>query len=153
MINEALAGDDYEPPEDLREIVEAVQNADVEYHNQEEYEVAGDPARQTDHSIEFREDSVDVTETIASVGVLSSYTGSLRLTAAVILAQAVQWGEPTQIYADEAVDGEYADVTAEWYVEPAIEAGVPEARLADRDGLEADHLNPNLLEDLVRTGY
>lgn len=93
------------------------------------------------------------TETISTLGVMLSVEGHLGCAASVVLAHAIAHGVPTQTYTDEVPpatvgDDPYQDLTAEWFRQPTVRAGLPDQRLEQRIG-GFDH-DPLGLEELER---
>lgn len=81
-----------------------------------------------------------------------SLSGTLRLAALMHLHFSSMFGEPMNLYTDEIVyDDSYADITAEWYAQTAVETDLPEKRMESRpDQFEAEEIELELLEDLAR---
>jgi hypothetical protein len=154
----------YGPDGALRELLEEVlETAHIEYGDQRPFSLPiGDSEVEglsIDYELMFEDPEVgmftlDGTETYSPIGVFMSLSGHLGLAASVALAQALAHGEPTQAYLDEAPPPEwppnadpYQDLTAEWYRPWAVEAGVDDARLANRGaGFEHELIPVSQLE-------
>lgn len=148
----------YEPNDELRELLSEVRTgATIDYGTEQTFKVAGHPATQRQYEVAFDEFELEATETESAVGMMVSFEGHLGLAAATLLANALVYGEPTQTYVDDAPpqDGSfgdrYQDLTGEWYVEAAVDAGLPEARLDQRsEQFDADLLDVDELERYAR---
>lgn len=92
----------------------------VEYGDEDEFEVAGHPATQTDLRVidADRSVNIEVTETTSVVGHLASAQGDIGLAAVYQCSQAHNLGVPTLLYTDERItlgdlDERYHDLSAE----------------------------------------
>jgi len=97
-----------------------------------------------------------VTETYSPLGLILRMQAHLNPAAAYILVQSRAFGEPTQVYTEDAGLGESGDVvlTAEWYHDGAVEAEIPQSRLdesiRDSGGVL---LETEKLEDCARSWF
>ncbi len=134
-----ITNEPYDPNDEFQELINDVRcNARLHYEEERTFQLPGGfKATQLKYTVTFEEFELTGTETITSLGVMVSLSGHLGCATSVVLANALTYGEPTQTYIDEGnasatLPTQYHDLTAEWYFEPAVEAGVPETRLSNR---------------------
>lgn len=148
----------YDPDDELRDLLsEVLHDARVSHGDEQNLDLSGDfEGFQRDYEVEFGEFELSGFETYSSFGAFVSLEGHLGLAAAVMLSHALQFGVPTQSYTDEApprnlLDDPYQDLTSEWYRQPAVRAGIPEARLEKRiGGYDHDPIGLGELEHYAR---
>ena len=161
---EPITDQPYEPDSDLRELLtEVLDTATIDYTDQREFSLPiGEQdidGMSMDYDLMFEDDTVGTfelqgTETYSPIGLFMSLSGHLGLAAAVALSQALSMGEITQVYLDEAAppdwsltDDPYQDLTVEWYRPWAVEAGIDDARLANRgEGFEHELIPVSQIE-------
>lgn len=132
---------DYEPDDELRELLREVLNESTINYSEEQKLDFGEELEGTQRHYRVVYDGfeLDGTETISPLGVFVSFEGHLGCAASTVLANATAYGIPTQTYTDEAppstiADDPYQDLTAEWYRQWAVREGMPEVRLEQRIG-------------------
>lgn len=147
----------YDPDETLRnQLKEVFEKAQISYGATTERRIGGYTFRHRDYTVILGEFELSGYETLSPLGVFSSLEGHVGLAASVVLVHATVWGEITQVYLDDAPPpdqyGErYQDLTAEWYREVAIEAGVPERRMETRiSQFKADMIDIDQLEEYAQ---
>lgn len=148
----------YNPDNELQELLKEVKtDARLHYEEERSTSLFGDyEVKRLSYTVNFDGFELEGTETISPIGIFTSFSGHLGCAASVILSNSLTYGEPTQIYIDEATASpsgptEYRDLTAEWYFEHAVEAGVPEARLENRVvDLRPEHIPLSQLENWVK---
>jgi hypothetical protein len=153
-----ITDDAYDPADELRELLAEVRSdAKLHYEEERTTQLFGDyEVTRLSYTVTFDGFELEGTETISSIGIFTSLSGHLGCAGSVMLSNSLTYGEPTQIYIDEATASpsgptEYRDLTVEWYFEPAVEAGIPEARLENRVvDFRSDLVSLSQLEDWVK---
>lgn len=107
----------------------------VEYDDEREYEVMGQPAKQVELRVidTETETEIRVTETTSVVGHMASAQGDIGLSAVYHCSLAQQLGVPTLLYTDERItmgglDERYHDLSAEWFPKEAQDSGIVQSR-------------------------
>jgi len=77
----------------------------------------------------------EVEETYSPLGLILQVKTNLALASVFVLVQSLEFGEPTQVYTPETDVADptnvHQTVTAEWYHNGALEAGIHQSRLAE----------------------
>lgn len=146
----------YDPPVVVMDALQG-ERMEVEYDDEREFQVGGNPATQIDLRVidTLRDVEISLTETTSVVGHLASAQGDIGLAAVYHCSLARNLGEPTLIYTDERItlgdlDERYHDLSAEWYRPNAVEAGVVDARKNQHaDSYDAVSMTLDELESLA----
>lgn len=160
MFGKTQITDTYQVDGDLRKQLEKLRNAGrVKNLQSQPIEFTDDrSAQQILCEATFAGETVINFITVSPLGLFSSYQRNQAMAAAMILAESLQYGEPTLVYEDHATvrqhEQDYLDLTAEWYHDPFVDKGLPEKKMELRpDMLEAEEITLDALEDRAKRWF
>jgi len=153
-MSEIITGEVYDLPDSIRE---GMRDVRVEYVDEHQHTIAGQEAQQRDVVVidSSRDTEISVTETMSPIGTLESARGDIGLAAAYLCTMAEGLGVPTLCYTDERIkignlDERYHDLSAEWYHDAAVDAGIIEGRKHQHsERYDAVAMEVGELEDLA----
>jgi len=154
MFDQVTITESYEPPEQLRGLLEDVQHKSVVHTSQNQELRIFDklPARIIKYDVEYQGYRISGRTILSPFGIFCSLHNDQGMAASQILARAFQYGKPTLLYEDHEsltqTQSDYHNLTAEWYSDNAIERNVPQIRLQVKlENQEAEKRTLDTIED------